>query len=325
MNFSSFFYMVVTMFIILAVGFFLGKKGIIDRTASKNLSKLIIAVGQPALIINSIISKDYSQENLTLSLKSLGLGLTMHIVASVIAFLVCIKIKDLNERKITEFALVFGNIGFLGIPVLGALFPENGAFVATFFVVSFNILLWIIGIGIIARKRDDVKLTVKKIFINKGTIPSLIGFMIFLIPAFFPSFKLPTFAQSSISYIASLCTPISMIIIGVLLSSISLKKLFCSAKVYYLCAFKLIIIPLIFCISLKLLGVPDFWVLFITACSAMPSASTTSMFAELYDIAPEYSAQCVGTTTLISLATMPLLILIAQQILRINFNIFQLF
>lgn len=322
MNFSAFFYTVITMFIILAVGYFLGKKNIIDRIASKNLSKLIVMVGQPALIINSIINKPYSTENLTLSLTSLGLGLTMHLLMSVIAYFVCIKIKDLDERKITEFAMIFGNIGFLGIPVLGALFPENGAFVASFFVVSFNILLWVIGLGIIARKRDDIKLTAKKIFINKGTIPSIIGFLIFLIPAVFPKFVLPSFATMSISYLASLCTPISMLIIGVLLSTRTLKQIFGSVKVYYLCAFKLILTPLIFCITLKLLGFSDFWVLFITACSAMPSASSTSMFAELYDTAPEYSAQCVGTSTLLSLATMPVLILIAQQILKINFSIF---
>ena len=322
MNFSAFFNTVITMFVILAAGYFLGKKNIIDRTASKNFSKLIVTIGQPALIINSIISKPYSAENLKLSLISLGLAFAVHFIMAVIAYFSCIKIKDIDERKITEFAMVFGNIGFLGIPMLGALFPENGAFVASFFVVCFNILLWIIGLGIIARKRDDIKLTVKKIFINKGTISSLIGFVIFLIPAIFPSFQLPEFAHLSISYIASLCTPISMLIIGVLLSTRTLKQIFGSGKVYYLCAFKLILIPLLFCVVLKLLGFSDFWVLFITACSAMPSASSTSMFAELYDTAPEYSAQCVGTSTLLSLASMPLLILIAQQIIRINFSFF---
>lgn len=322
MNFIAFLNTVITMFVILAVGYVLGKTGAIDRTASKNLSKLIVVIGQPALIINSISNKTYSSENLNLLLVSLGFAFAMHIIMAVMSYTACIKIKDLDERKITEFAMVFGNIGFLGIPVLGALFPENGAFVASFFVVSFNILLWIIGLGIIARKRDDIKLTVKKIFINKGTVPSLIGFAIFLIPAFFPSFQLPEFAHLSISYIASLCTPISMLIIGVLLSTRTLKQIFGSGKVYYLCALKLIIIPMVFCILMKLLGFSDFWILFVTACAAMPSASSTSMFAELYDTAPVYSAQCVGTSTLLSLATMPLLILIAQQIIRLDFNIF---
>lgn len=322
MDFSAFLSTVITMFIILAVGYVLGKKSIIDQIASKNLSKLIISVGQPALLIHSISTKPFSNDNLKLALISLGLGLVIHGIMAVIAYLACARIKDLDERKITEFAMVFGNIGFLGIPVLGALFPENGAFVASYFIVSFNILLWIIGIGIIGRGRSDIKLTVKKMFINKGTIPSLIGFIIFLIPAVLPSFALPSFASSGISYVASLCTPISMLIIGAQLSGRSAKQIFGSARVYYLCLFKLMVIPLIFCCSLKLLGVSDFWVLFITAVSAMPSASATSMFAELYDTAPGFSAQCVGTSTLFSLATMPCLIMIAQLLLTLDFSIF---
>ena len=236
---------------------------------------------------------------------------------AIISYFACIKIKDLNQRKITEFAMVFGNIGFLGIPVLGALFPENGAFVASYFVVGFNILLWIIGLGIISRKRDDVKLTVKRVLINKGTVPSAIGFIIFLMPAVFPSFSLPSFATMSISYIASLCTPISMLIIGALLSRMAFKNIFSSWKIYYTCLFRLIIIPLFFCVVLKLLNFSEFWILFVTAISSMPSASSTSMFAELYDTAPEFSAQCVGTSSLLSLATMPCIILLAQMIIAL--------
>jgi predicted permease len=321
-DFTSFLNTVITMFIILVVGYVLGKINVIDGVASKKLSSLIVVVAQPALIINSIISKQYSAENLSLSLLSLALGLCMHAVMSVIAFVACLKIKDLNERKITEFAMIFGNIGFLGIPVLGSLFPENGEFVASFFVVSFNILLWVIGLGIIARKRDDIKLTVKKIFINKGTVPTLIGYIVFLIPALFPEFTVPVLVKSSVSYIASLCTPISMLIIGALLSTRSFKQIFGSGKAYYLCLFKLIIIPLFFCFTLKILGFSDFWVIFITAVSSMPAATSASMFAEIYDTAPGFSAQGVGTSTLFSVLTMPCMILLATEVVKWNISIF---
>ena len=317
MDFSAFLNTVITMFVILIAGYVLGKMEVISASASKNLSKLIITIGQPAMIINALTDKKYSPENLKLALISSLLALVMHILMALISYVACIKIKDMNKRKVTEFAMVFGNIGFLGIPVLGALFPENGAFVASYFVVVFNILLWVIGLGIIARKRDDVKLTLKKVLINKGTVPSVLGFLIFMIPAVYPQFTVPSFAAMSFSYLASLCTPISMLIIGALLSRSKIKWMFSSAKVYYLCLFKLIIIPLIFCVVMKLLGFSSFWILFITAISAMPSASSTSMFAELYDTAPDFSAQCVGTCTLFSLATMPCIILLAQAVIAL--------
>lgn len=322
MDFFAFLNTVITMFAILIVGFVLGKKDVINSTASKNLSKLIITIGQPALIISSIISKTYSPENLSLALISLGFGFAVHITMAVIAYFAYIKMKNGDERKITEFATVFGNIGFLGIPVLGALFPENGAFVSSFFIVTFNILLWIIGIAIIGRNRSDVKLTLKKAIINKGTVPSAIGFIIFLMPAFIPNFAIPSFAQATISYLGDICTPISMLIIGALLSGRTAKQIFGSGKVYYLCLFKLLIIPVTFIVVLKLFGFSQFWIMFIAAVSAMPSASATSMFAELYDTAPGYSAQCVGTSTLLSLLSMPLIIMFADFICGLNISLF---
>ena len=315
------------MFLVLIVGYVLGKIKIIDETSSKGLSKLIVMVAQPALIISSINSKRYSFESLKLALLGVGLSLLLHCVIAVIARVLCLKIKDFNEQKITEFALVFGNTGFLGIPLLNALLPENGGFVASFFIVGFNVLLWIIGLGIIARGRDDIKLTPKKVFINKGTIASLIGFVIYLIPAIpaFQSFELPVFVGNALNYVSGLCTPISMLIAGALIARKSLKNIFSKGKIYYLLALRLIAMPIIFCFLFKIIGLSDFWVTFLTVALGLPSATSTITFAEVFDTSPEYAAQCVGATTLFSIATMPCVVLLAKWICTLNISLFQLF
>ena len=319
--------MVITMFIVLIVGFILGKTKIIDEISSKGLSKLIIMAAQPALIIGSITSKKYSTENLKLALLGVGLSLALHCVMALVAKLLCLRLKDFEERKITEFAIVFGNTGFLGIPLFSVLFPENGGFVSSFFIVGFNILLWIIGLGIIARGRDDIKLTPKKIFINKGTIASLIGFIIFLIPAIpaCESFELPVFVSTAINYISGLCTPITMPLAGALIARKSLKSIFSKAKIYYLLSLRLVILPILFCFLLKIVGFTDFWVIFLTVALGLPSATSTITFAEVYETSPEYAAQCVGATTLFSVATMPCIVLLAKWICTLNISIFQFF
>ena len=326
-DFSAFFNMIITMFIVLIVGFVLGKTKIIDEISSKGLSKLIVMVAQPALIIGSITSKRYSPDNLKLALLGVGLSLLMHCVIALIARLLCMKIKNFDERKITEFSLVFGNTGFLGIPLFDALLPENGGFVASFFIVGFNILLWIIGLGIIARGREDIKLTPKKIFINKGTIASLIGFIIFFIPAIpaCQDFALPSFISTAISYISGLCTPISMLLAGALIARKSLKSIVSSAKIYYLLALRLITVPIIFCFFFKVIGFSDFWVIFLTVALGLPSATSTITFAEVFDTSPEYAAQCVGATTLFSIATMPCVVLLAKWVCTLNISITQFF
>ena len=327
LDFSAFFNMVITMFIVLIVGFVLGKTKIIDEVSSKGLSKLIVMVAQPALIISSITSKRYSLENLKLALIGVGLSLLLHCVIALIARILCVKIKNFDERKITEFAIVFGNTGFLGIPLFSVLFPENGAFVSSFFIVGFNVLLWIIGLGIIARGREDIKLTPKKILINKGTVSSLIGFIIFLIPAIpaCQSFELPIFVSTAINYISGLCTPITMLLAGALIARKSLKSIFSTAKIYYLLALRLALIPIVFCFFFKIIGFSDFWVIFLTVALGLPSATSTITFAEVFDTSPEYAAQCVGATTLFSIATMPCVVLLAKWICTLNISLFQLF
>lgn len=312
MDFTSFLNTIATLFVMMAVGFFAGKVKIIDPNTSKKLSEIIIKIAQPALIISSLIKIEYSAQNLALGLKSFIFGITVHLFMGVVAYLACLKIKNLDERKIIEFSMIFGNTGFIGIPILQSLLGDIGAFMASFIVASFNILMWTLGILILGRKRDDIKLTLKKALVNKGTIPSLIGFAIFVLPAFIPAFKLPAFVTSSFSYISSLCTPVSMLIIGALLSGRSVKQVFGSGKVYYMCAFKLIVMPLLVCAIMKLLGFSELWILFATAITAMPSATSVSMLAEMYDIEPAFSAQGVGTASLLAIATLPLVVSIAQ-------------
>ena len=87
------------MFIVLIVGFVLGKTKIIDEVSSKGLSKLIVMVAQPALIIGSITSKKYSTDNLKLALIGVGLSLLMHCTIALIARLLCIKIKNFFQEK----------------------------------------------------------------------------------------------------------------------------------------------------------------------------------------------------------------------------------
>ena len=317
MDFSALLTTITTLFIMLIVGYIASKLGIIDQIASKKLSALIVNVGQPTLIIYSIIKIQYSAENLSLGLKTLAIGFAIHFIGAALALLACMKIKNLDERKLIEFSIVFGNTGFIGIPIMESLFGDMGAFMGSFIIVSFNVLAWTLGILILGRGRDDIKLTLKKALINKGTVPSLIGFALFLIPAFWKGFRLPEFALSSLSYLASLCTPISMLIIGALLASRTSKQIFGSAKIYYLCFLRLIALPMIVCISMKLLGFDGMWILAATALTSMPSATMVSMLAEIYDISPGFSAQGVGTTSLFSIATMPCIIFIAQKIIEI--------
>ena len=317
MNFTALLTIIATLFLLMACGFFARKKGIIDDVASKRLSTLIIKIGQPMMIISALTEAEFSYENLGDGFLYIGIGIIFHAVMGGLAFVLCKGFKDLDERKITEFSLMFVNGGFIGFPILEALFGAKGLFLAAFFNISFHLFIWSWGVAILARKRSDIKLTVRKIFINLGSIPCLIGVLIYMLVIPFPGFALPAFLSKFFLYLSNLCTPISVLITGALLATRTPKQIFGSGKIYYFSAMKLIVLPLIVCVICKLIGLPQDMTLFVTVEAALPAASSITMFSEIYGLNSGYASQTVGTSSLLSVGTLPLVLLVAQWIVAL--------
>ena len=317
MNFSAFLTIIATLFLLMGCGFYARKAGIIDDVASKRLSSLIIKIGQPMMIISALTEAEFSYENLTDGLVIVGLGMVLHTFMGGMAFFLCKGFRDLDERKITEFSLMFTNGGFIGFPIMEALFGAKGLFLAAFYNISFHLFIWSWGIAILARKRPDIKLTVKKIFINLGSIPCLIGVLIYMLAIPFPGFALPAFISKFMMYLSNLCTPISVLITGALLATRTAKQIFGSPKIYYFSAMKLIGIPLVVCVIGKLVGLPHDMVLFATVEAALPAAASITMFSEMYGLNAGYASQTVGTSSLLSVGTMPLILLLAERIVAL--------
>ena len=121
-QFTEFFNLIISFFILLVVGFVAGKTRVVDTVASKKLSALIIKIGQPALIINSLIKMEYSAENLGLSFKTLLFGFAVHIFMAALAFLAFRGIKSIdgiirqapcNKRKFSTLAFKIFNSRFI--------------------------------------------------------------------------------------------------------------------------------------------------------------------------------------------------------------------
>ena len=175
---------ILTLFFLMICGYICRKTKIIDDKASKALSRLIVSIGQPMMIIGALNNVKFSQDNLTTAWQVLLISLVMHILMAIMAFLICRPMKkgNFDRAKVFEFSLVFANAGFIGFPILDSIFGGGiGSFMGAFYVVIFNLFLWTWGILILAREREDIKLTPKKIFINYGTVPCAIGILLFLL------------------------------------------------------------------------------------------------------------------------------------------------
>ena len=323
MNFDALNVVVATLTILLAVGFLCRKVGIINDISSKNLSKIILMVGQPAMLVYSMSNAEYTEENVKMAWIMLGLGFVFHGVLAVLSYFLALPYKkNLDEEKISEFSFMFTNCAFIGFPIFEALLGAKGLFMAAFLVFSFNILLWTWGLAIFGRKRDDIKLNIKKVLVNFGTIPCVIGFVFYLLKAPSIGFEMPEFLSKALGYITNLCTPISVLITGALIATQSPKKIFGSWKLYYFNIIKLFVLPMLICLISKvlLILVPvdgmEIYATFLTAAAALPAASTVTMMSETYGLDSGYSSVVVGTSSIISILSMPLTLMLAQWILN---------
>ncbi len=309
MQISSLVSTIATLGLLLLIGWIAGKLNIVDAVSTERLSTLIMKIGQPFLIINSLISQEYSRENLYTGLKILALGLCMHTFMAVIAFLCSRGIKDFDEKKLSEYAMFLANCGFIGFPIVEALYGAEGLFYGAFYIVSFHLFVWTWGVLILARGREDIKITPKKILFNFGTIPCLIGFLLFV-----SHIPLPDFATRLSGYLAGICTPISIIISGANIARRSLKKMLTNKNVYRVCAVKLIVMPLAVTLVLWLLGLPDYMVVFGSIMASMPCPAVVTMFGEMYRISPGYAAELVGSSTIFCVVTILPMVTLAQTL-----------
>ena len=316
MNIAALLSIILTLFCLMATGFLCRKLGVITNESSKGLSKLILWVGQPMLILTALEKVEYSTENLTVGWQVTLIGFVMHFLLCIFAFLICKVLKGSHDQaKIFEFSLVFANCGFIGFPILDSILGDGlGSFMGAFFVISFHFYIWIWGIMILGRGRDDIRMTVKKALVNFGTIPCLIGIAIYLLK---PLFELPEFLSKVFAYLGGLCTPVSVLVTGALIATMPLSKMFSNKKLYLHSAIKLIALPIVICLLAKLLGLSNTYILLVTAMAGMPSAATVTMLGELYDIDPAYASQTVGMTSILSTATLPIVMLFAQWIITL--------
>ena len=311
------------MFIVMLVGYFLRKGGIIDAAFSKKLSKLVLNVTQPVLIVTSMMKMEMTAEGTKLLGKILLVSLLVHSFAAVLGWLTMLFLKPSTARKLSEHSIIFTNVMFFGLPIVSSLFGPETETWASFYSIVFHVFAWTYGMMILGRERDDIKLNPRKIFLNFGTVPCAIGAICYLLNL---GTRLSEWNLGGITtamgYIGSLCTPVSLLVLGGVLATYPMKRLFGDWKIYYTAFIKLLVMPMaVFMIVRYGFGLDMKLSMFSTIMAALPTASITNMFAELYEIEPGYAATSVGMTTALSVGSLPLVVFLAQTIDQLMANV----
>lgn len=302
-NAGTVFNQVLILFFIMIIGFIAKKRGIFNSTVNKKLSELLLKVTSPLLVISSF-QVDFTQDILKNVLIVFAFAMTAHIL-SILLGQVLYRRCDTESCKVMKFATVYSNCGYMGFPLLASLFGSIGVLYGSVYMAAFNIFLWTNGVMIFSDSKRLDRQTIKKVLLNPGIVSVAIGILLFIF-----SLKLPVPVASAVEMVGSMTSPLSMLIIGATIADCELRDLFKGWNLYYITAIRLILIPSIAFVALKLAGLPDMLLKVCVLVVAMPIATTTAIFAELYDSDSIFASRTVVLSTLLSIITIPLFMLI---------------
>ena len=299
MNFLNTFTQVLILFILILVGYYIRYKNLIDKEFTSKLSKLILSVFLPAMIINSMqIDFDSSVVNKILTL--LLISVVMYIISFIIAYCLKFIFKYDKDLGIYQYGIIFSNVGFMGYPVIESILGSEAIFYTAIFNLPFNVFIMTIGVYILCKENSEYKFSIKS-FINPAIVSIFIGLILFI-----SRIKLPIFINDTLNLLGDVTTPLSMLVIGSMICESSYKECFSNKKLYIVTLIRLILLPICIYLILKL-RIKDSLLLSIPVIiSSMPIATNTAIMANEYNVNTSLASQAVFLSTLCSVVTIPL-------------------
>lgn len=299
----------IVLFLIMMVGFVCRRTGILNKDASKLLSGIVVNVANPALILSSSMNPETTIEGKELALTfglAIGLYLIYLLLAEIIPRVMRIESDDFGVYKVMT---VFSNIGFMGFPLLSAMYGSESLLYASLFTIPYNILIYTYGVSALVKhekvaeeKRDRIQWS--KIF-NIGVIACILALILY-----FTRLPMPAVLENVVDTLGSLTAPLSMIVIGDAMSQMKLKELFADKKLMLFSGIKLLVIPIIALVFVKMLDMSPMLTGVCMVMLATPVGSMTAMLAQQYDGNYELASKGVALTTLLSVITMPIVSMI---------------
>lgn len=291
----------IVLFFFMVIGYFLRKKEIFSEDTCKAVSWLVVHIANPALILSGSIGRSKP-----VSLEEMGICLVISVLIFAGLILMAAAVTPLfrvpkKSRGTYRVMLIFSNVGFMGFPVINAVYGSDALLYASIFLIPYNLLLYTYGIEEMRGPgAEGRKISWKKI-LNIGVIASVLSLMI---AAF--RIEMPDFVETAVSSLSGLTAPLSMIVIGTSMVNLHVKELFADVKLLLFALLKLFLIPVAGLLLLRIFVKNEMLLGVCLVMLATPVGSMTAMLAQQYGGDYELDSRGVALTTLLSVMTMPL-------------------
>lgn len=292
------------LFLMILMGFIIVKAGIVKEEDSKVLSKIILYLIIPCVIINAF-QVNYTKETVN--------GLLLALVASILLQIILLLVVSLISRlfslnEVESASIYYSNSGNLIVPIVTFVLGQKWILYGCVFMSIQLIFLWTHCKKIISRESSY---DWKKILLNINMISIAIGIVLF-----FAKIRLPEILTDTLSSVGSMIGPASMIVTGMLFAGMNMKDIFANKRVYFISALRMIVIPLIALLLIKISHLttrssdaPKIMLIVFLAVIT-PSASTVTQMCQVYGNDAHYASAINVVTTLCAIVTMPLMVLL---------------
>lgn len=296
---------VLTLLLMMAVGYFLAKRGMLTKPALSQLSTLLLYIVCPAIMIDTLLAQERNAGTVRALLIAAGVLVGTYLL-NMVLIQMCFRRSDPDHRGVLRFASIYGNCGFMGIPLIQATLGEPGMVAAVVSLAVFNISIWTHGAVLIGGRE---RASVKKALLNPGTIGFLIALALFAL-----DLRLPGPVADAVGFLGDLNTPLAMVVIGGQMAAVDLKSLFQDGRMYVASIIKLLILPLISLLVLLPFGLDPVVVIAVTILAGCPTAGATSLLCQTMGRDASLSARLVTLSTVFSIATLPVMAAVARAL-----------
>ena len=300
---------IVQLFLMIFMGYLIVKTGLVRDDDSKVLSKIILYLIVPCVIINAF-QVDYTTD----TVKGLLIAFAASVMTQVILLVVISvagKLLHLNEVEVSS--VYYSNSGNLIVPIVTFILGQEWVLYGCVFMSVQLVFLWTHCKKIISR---EASYDWKKIILNINMISIFIGVILF-----FTGIRLPEIIGNTLASVGTMIGPASMIVTGMLFAGMNLKQIFANKRVYFITFLRLIAVPLIALVLIKFSNLASFSadgnkiMLIVFLAIITPSASTVTQMCQVYGNDSRYASAINVMTTLLSIITMPVMVMLFQMIM----------
>ena len=300
MDLSSIFTQMALLFTVIALGYIATKCRVLDANSNRHFSNLVICITNPCTVLHSVLAGEHVLTNgevFQLTGFSFAVFGFMILVAPLVVKL--LRVKD--DIGLYRFMIVFSNVGFIGFPVVRAVFGANAVFYAAIYNLVFQLVLYTYGVRQISKNPADRKIG-WRMLCKPIIIASLLAYVFYLV-----DFQAPAFVVNAIGLVDQLTSPLSMLVIGCALAQVPVKNVFNNWRTYPFIAIKQLLLPVICFLVLRLFIQNELILGMLTIMTLMPIANMAAMFCAKYDGNQPLAASTTFVSTLFSLIGIPIL------------------